>query len=247
MGAFYHRVDMVRVQDDVRACFGWDLSADRAVRDWLVKEVGRRHPLWAGSFRDGHLSELLRRISKASVDGICVVGASAGTENVIQALCDGHSLVFADGAYGIMRTLDAEYRRLGEQRLLCIVSDADGVPHINDTSIGKHTVVLHAHGDAQRQLEQVLGTWAELEQPPDLILTHQTPEDINGAFNPGGFTDGDRALCLLNWAGVPSSDVSLLGFECGSIGRWSGDFDKSVKLEKLRWMRKIARWLNHEV
>ena len=44
-----------------------------------------------------------------------------------------------------------------------------------------------------------------------LILTHQTPLEIEGMYNPGGFTDGDRAVCIALALGA--ENIELLRVE----------------------------------
>jgi len=74
-----------------------------------------------------------------------------------------------------------------------------------------------------------------------MVLTHQTDETLPGMHNPGGFTDGDRAVCcLLSW-GVRPERIRCIGFDPHRLGRWSGDTDPARKLEKLGWMDTILR------
>ena len=79
--------------------------------------------------------------------------------------------------------------------------------------------------------------------PPPLILTHQTENQIDGMSNPGGFTDGDRAACIVRSIGVPAESISMLGTRTDVVGRWSGITDESAKLEKLKWMSEILNIL----
>ena len=76
-------------------------------------------------------------------------------------------------------------------------------------------------------------------EPSDLILTHQTSGDIPGMHNPGGFTDGDRAVCFLLAVGVERQRISLLGTRTDIVGRWSGKTDEDRKMEKLAWMSRV--------
>ena len=78
-----------------------------------------------------------------------------------------------------------------------------------------------------------------LERPPGLILTHQVTESIDGMHNFGGFTDGDRAVCLAIGLGVPKENISLIGFSTTKIGKWSGQTNPTRKLEKLAWMLQV--------
>ena len=78
-----------------------------------------------------------------------------------------------------------------------------------------------------------------------LILTHQTPIEIEGMINVGGFTDGDRAICLALAFGAPYKSIQLIGFKANDVGKWSGVTDKALKLEKLRWMEKIIQDLGY--
>ena len=60
---------------------------------------------------------------------------------------------------------------------------------------------------------------SEMITPPRLILTHQTPDRIEGMLNPGGFTDGDRAVCLAMMLGLKQEACELIGFSTNSIGQ----------------------------
>jgi len=79
-------------------------------------------------------------------------------------------------------------------------------------------------------------------------LTHQTDANLEGMHNPGGFTDGDRALCFVAWLGVPLERIIMVGYDSTRLGRWSGITQPERKLEKLTWMdivvEKVMRALN---
>jgi uncharacterized Rossmann fold enzyme len=79
-----------------------------------------------------------------------------------------------------------------------------------------------------------------------LLLTHQCPKPIGGMHNPGGFTDGDRAACLVSSLGVNSSRISLIGFRSDRIGRWTGATDPILKMQKLQWMDEVLTRLATE-
>ena len=64
--------------------------------------------------------------------------------------------------------------------------------------------------------------------------------------NFGGFTDGDRAVCLAINLGVPIKKISLLGFSTTEIGEWSGQTNPERKMEKLDWMLKILQIIGLE-
>ena len=76
-----------------------------------------------------------------------------------------------------------------------------------------------------------------------MVLTHQTKSTIEGMSNPGGFTDGDRAACIVRSIGVPVESISMLGTRTDVVGHWSGITDENAKLEKLKWMSKVLEIL----
>ena len=241
----YGHPDLIKLQDEVRDDFGWDINEDWNVLNWLIEEVERRHLSWSKESRKRVMRDLKSDILDAGDRGIAVIGAAAQICDVEDVLDKGFSLIFADGAFGLLQTLDEKRGVEGIEKTLCIVSDGDGVPHIYDSTIARHVIMLHAHGNARRQLNDALATWCAFDEPPRLVLSHQTPADISGAHNPGGFTDGDRALCLLNLLGIPPEDTKLVGFDHHNIGKWSGNYDSSLKRRKLRWMRRIVEVLGH--
>jgi uncharacterized Rossmann fold enzyme len=65
-------------------------------------------------------------------------------------------------------------------------------------------------------------------------------------YNPGGFTDGDRALCFIESLGRSLEDTECLGFRTDAVGPWSGVTNRKRKMEKLEWMRESMRRLGVE-
>ena len=57
--------------------------------------------------------------------------------------------------------------------------------------------------------------------------------------NVGGFTDGDRAACLLASLEVPPDRISYVGYAVDHVGAWSGNTNPQRKLEKLAWMERV--------
>ena len=91
-------------------------------------------------------------------------------------------------------------------------------------------VAAHAHGDnvpAIREWLPALGT----DHP--LATTQAAPQPP--VYNPGGFTDGDRAAFLADHLGA--ADLVFVGW----------DFDdpdvSAAKAEKLRWAARLLGWL----
>jgi uncharacterized Rossmann fold enzyme len=66
---------------------------------------------------------------------------------------------------------------------------------------------------------------------------------IDGMYNFGGFTDGDRAVCFIHSLGVPKERILLIGTRTDIVGRWSGITNNELKLSKLRWMEKVLQIL----
>ena len=124
-------------------------------------------------------------------------------------------------------------------RLICIVSDADGGEGTYEAVERSKPIFLHAHGDNRSDWSSLLEHASQLATPSPLILTHQTESPIEGMSNPGGFTDGDRAACIVRSIGVPADSISMLGTRTDVVGRWSGVTDEETKLEKLKWMSEV--------
>lgn len=168
-------------------------------------------------------------LSKYSHIGI--VGAAAKVKEVQNSTAE--LLIVADGSFGAI----TEISRVG-----LLVSDADGAPHIQRAVENRIPIALHAHGDNLLDWKEFATTFSE-RYP--LILTHQTPIEIKGMINVGGFTDGDRAICLALAFGAPPKSIQLIGFKTDDVGKWSGVTDKVLKLKKLRWMEKIIQDLGY--
>ena len=159
---------------------------------------------------------------------VTVIGANAPENYIPTEQC-----IVADGAIGAVSDFSL---------VKLLVSDGDGFPYIEQAIDAKIPICLHAHGDNQNQWHRVLElTGAEYP----LLLTHQTTEDIPNMANPGGFTDGDRAVCIAFALGAES--VTLVGFSTSEVGPWSGVTDTKRKLIKLKWMSKVLQLLSMEV
>lgn len=159
---------------------------------------------------------------------VTVVGAAAEP-----GLETRYPTVVADGAIGAIANLSS---------VALIVTDGDGTPYIEKALNKGIPICLHAHGDNVESWKDIL---LQINDRQEVFLTHQTPRQINGMHNPGGFTDGDRAVCIAFALGA--SEVELVGFSTDDVGQWSGVTDKKRKLIKLQWMNKVLDILSLRV
>lgn len=111
-----------------------------------------------------------------------------------------------------------------------LVTDLDGdiAPQLEISSKGAVTLI-HAHGD---NMDLITRYAPEFEGP--VVLTTQS-EPSNTVYDFGGFTDGDRAVCMARHFG---SRVRLLGFDFATPYP-KPDGDPAFKARKLRWAEQI--------
>ncbi|MCL2032525.1 MAG: DUF115 domain-containing protein [Methanomassiliicoccaceae archaeon] len=112
-----------------------------------------------------------------------------------------------------------------------VVTDLDGEigPQIEASKKGAVTFI-HAHGDnthlIQRYAQDFLG--------PVVLTTQSRPDNV--VSNYGGFTDGDRAVCIARHFGA--KEILLLGFDFSTPSSKEGS-DRMIKAKKLWWAKKI--------
>ena len=209
-----HIANQIALQDAIREYFSWDVGDD-------IRSAHEMSQTLIGNYE----------LDLSKYDHIAIVGAAAEVKDVQNLTAE--LLIVADGSLGAI----SEISRVG-----LLVSDADGVPHIQRAVENRIPIALHAHGDNLQEWKKFAATFPD-RYP--LILTHQTPIEIEGMINVGGFTDGDRAICLALAFGAPYKSIQLIGFKANDVGKWSGVTDKALKLEKLRWMEKIIQDLGY--
>ena len=159
---------------------------------------------------------------------VTVVGAAASP-----GIVPDYPTIVADGAIGAISDLS---------KVALIVTDGDGTPHLEKALNKGIPICLHAHGDNQESWTRILSI---IDENQEVLLTHQTPFEIDGMYNPGGFTDGDRAVCIAFALGA--TEVELVGFSIDDVGQWSGVTDEKRKLIKLKWMSKVLQILSMRV
>ena len=159
---------------------------------------------------------------------VTVVGAAAPPDYVPLG-----PTIVADGAIGAL----VDY-----SKVILIVTDGDGTPYLEKGLNKGIPICLHAHGDNIDSWKKILEI---IDDDQEVILTHQTPYDIEGMYNPGGFTDGDRAVCIALALGA--TEIELVGFSIGEVGAWSAITDEKRKLMKLKWMNRVLKLLFMEI
>ncbi|MEE2759785.1 MAG: hypothetical protein VYA86_07400 [Candidatus Thermoplasmatota archaeon] len=227
---------LVQIQDDIRSDFGWRMQDDLdSARDllWYCESKSRGCSSWSAN---GRLNTLLKLQEELISGPLTVLGAAAEPADVRDAIVEGHRLIAADGAVGVLN--ESEYPGIAWDALLCVVSDGDG--DMSDLMMAAKRgipFVLHAHGDNVKQWIELLDILFLHNTP--IVLTHQTPSRLDGMYNPGGFTDGDRAVCFALSQNVASHMIRLRGFKTDSIGRWTGQTNPERKMRKLEWMSRV--------
>ena len=224
--------ELIRVQSEVREFFGWnyydDLNNASLISKYFAKKVPFGVEKWGYKNRTIALNELQERLTLAKK--IFIIGASISKAELASNNLEEGEIIAADGAVGAIDN---------PQRLACVVTDFDGQPYLDKVAKLGQCFVAHAHGDNLESCLTSLDAWKKLSNPPSLILSHQVDDLIPGMKNFGGFTDGDRAVCLALALGAPVTKITLLGFSTTKIGEWSGQTNRRKKLQKLSWMYKI--------
>ena len=221
---------LLALQDEVREAFGYSIQNDVESAQRMESLFSNRQPLgrdeWSFEQRQEATIDLRKHLHAAKQ--LFVVGA--GSEEIRTSDYDPEArFIAADGAVGAVDDLS---------KVLCVVSDGDGAEHLQRAIESSVHIVLHAHGDNLETWTRLCTEWAKMESVPSLTLTHQTTTSFVGMHNPGGFTDGDRALCFLQSMGLDLSQVRCLGFSTQKVGMWSGATDPDAKLDKLQWMNE---------
>ena len=235
--------EVVTIQDEFRTHFEWGLNHDQLSAKELISFVEDSGiDLWSRPNRAATVANIQRR-AVLREQNVAILGAAIDVNELIQILETPTLLIAADGAAGVFSLLPDTSAERAWSRLLFMVSDADGGDGTIQAARRGKTIFLHAHGDNREDLKKILHISMEGSSPPPLVLTHQTPEEIPGMHNPGGFTDGDRAACIALSLGIPIERITLLGTNTEEVGRWSGTTVNSTKLEKLQWMGRILRLL----
>ena len=235
--------ELLVIQTEVREHFGWKLDPDyNSALSMLEAVEASEINDWTRPRRAATVAGLIRRMVLRPTE-VAVLGAAVEAEEVLRVLERPVLLVAADGSAGVLSTLPDSTAERAWSRLACVVSDGDGGQGIIEAVKRGIPVFLHAHGDNVSEWESLLEIAAGASTPSPLVLTHQTPATIPGMHNPGGFTDGDRAVCVVRSMGVPKESITMLGTRADVVGRWSGVTDAETKMEKLQWMDKVLRTL----
>ena len=230
----------IEYQQKIRDYFKWDLEDDELVLKWLKNNISKFNSAWDLKNREIYLDQLSSSIKLKN--SFVVVGANI-TEKELLELPKNTSLIVADGAIGSIIELNESLI----ENVICIVSDGDGLPYISNKKIENLTILLHAHGHAKNNLNYILNIWKKWEKPPKIIISHQTFNFTKDTVNFGGFSDGDRAVCMLHAYGINKESITLKGFNVNNIGRWSGLTNSNLKKEKLKWMQKILEDLGYDI
>ena len=230
---------LIKVQEDVRNFFDWDIESDIESAEQLLSTVeSTTIEIWTRPQRSVTIANLRRRLVLRETK-IAVLGAAVDESEIISMLESPTLFVAADGAVGVLSSLPESISERAWSRLVCIVSDADGGAGTIEAVKRSTPIILHAHGDNISSWRNLLEIAINMQNPPRIVLTHQTPKKIDGLHNPGGFTDGDRAICFLVALGVPIERILLLGTRTDVVGKWSGATNPEEKLIKLQWMAKV--------
>jgi len=235
--------ELLAIQTEVREHFGWELNHDsNSALSMLEAVEASEINDWTRPRRAATVAGLIRRMVLRPTE-VAVLGAAVEAEEVLRVLERPVLLVAADGSAGVISTLPDSTAERAWSRLACVVSDGDGGQGIIEAVKRGIPVFLHAHGDNVAEWKSLLEIATGASTPSPLVLTHQTPTTIPGMHNPGGFTDGDRAVCVVRSMGVPKESITMLGTRVDVVGRWSGVTDAETKMEKLQWMDKVLRAL----
>ncbi len=131
-----------------------------------------------------------------------------------------------------------------------VVTDLDGRVEFLLMAVEEGAVpVVHAHGDNVERLAR----WVPVLADAGVLGTCQVDPPCRDVVNPGGFTDGDRAVVLAARRGARR--VLTVGMDFGDLttefsrpGEGRGVFRADrIKRRKLRWGERIVRMVRERL
>jgi len=202
---------------EIRATFGYGADADR--------EAARRlHALAPRPSRWRDLRAALRNRRD-----IVVLGCGPDLGHVQASHLAGRTVVACDGASRRLMEIGAPPS--------VVVTDLDGDPEgLRWAAAAGAYLVVHAHGDNVSQLEALVPALGPL-----VLGTYATAPDEHLAplRSLGGFTDGDRAVVLLE--DVEARHATLVAFQFDAEpSRYSHRWDPETKPRKLGFARRVV-------
>ncbi len=233
--------ELIKIQDEIRDFFGWNLSDDLHSTEKLLYKINNSNiDSWKKSNRKKILFDIIEQMNSTE-NKIVIIGAAATSLEIIKILENNNFFVLADGAGAVFSTLDDKLEQEAWARSLCVISDGDGGKGLTQAIQKNIPLILHAHGDNVASWTNIIDYILSKGIETKIVLTHQLPKGIDGMYNFGGFTDGDRAVCFVHSTGVPKERIVMVGTRTDIVGKWSGITDKELKLSKLKWMEKILQ------
>ena len=117
--------ELIKIQDEIRDFFGWDLSDDLHSTEKLLYKVDNSNVnSWKISNREKNLFDIIERMNSTDKK-IVIVGAAVTSFEIIKILKNDNFLILADGAGAVFSTLDDEFEEEAWSRSLCVISDGD--------------------------------------------------------------------------------------------------------------------------
>ena len=189
--------------------FGYGRAADEQARDRLTTLVDGHGPL---------------AVDDIDLPGTVVVcGAAPALSSQLDRVRRADRVVAASSAASVC--LEAGIA------VDCMVTDLDKTPEtarrLSERGV---PVAVHAHGDNIEAIAEHVPTF---EIGSILPTTQAAPSPP--VFNPGGFTDGDRAAFLADCCGADRLVFAGWDFDDPTV--------TPEKAEKLRWAERLLRWL----
>lgn len=198
------------VYECIRSDFGFDRSADEAARDQLAASVGTvgMDP-----------AELPNATDRSAV----IVGAGALSNGDVETIDRADIVISASAATATLRDLGIE-----SDLHVTDLDDPPGlVPQLSDEGV---PLAIHAHGDNREAIATILPQVSKSRVFP---TTQVAP--VAHVFNPGGFTDGDRAAYLAHAIGA--AELRFAGWVFDDPGV------DVTKRAKLGWAARLLHWL----
>ncbi len=197
------------IYEEILQVFGYDRTADENSAR-LLKAVMMN-------------SDLIHDDDVSVQRDATVFGGSGGLEYDISTTPPRGTLIATGSSVGRLRDIDVFPD--------IVVTDLDGEigPQIEASRAGAVTFI-HAHGDNSELIQK----YAQEFLGPVVLTTQSRPDNV--VSNYGGFTDGDRAVCIARHFGA--KNILLLGFDFDNPAKKKGTC-LGIKTLKLRWAERI--------